>query len=362
MEQELIIKKKSNNVRLIIIIVAVLIGAFFGIRAYLQAQHHETTDNAQLDATLTSVRSAVSGFVVEVRFVENQVVKKGDTLVIIDDKDYKAKVMQARAMLASAESQTGISKSSAQAAQQNASASSINSSALQSNINAAQARLTKSKQELSRIEKMFADGAATQQQLDAARSENQSSNAMYEMAQRQYQAATTQAAGSQSSAKAQQGQISVAGAMVQQRMAELELAETQLKYTVITAPYDGIVSKKNVEVGQLIQYGQPLCSAVEISNLWVTANFKETQMNNIRVGQKVSIKLDAYENLKLTGTVESVSGGTGAKFSLLPPDNATGNFVKVTQRVPIRIKLDKTSEKNYYLTPGLSAFVDVEIN
>lgn len=362
MEQEIIKKKKSNRVRLIIIGVALLIAAFFGIRAYVHGKNHETTDNAQLDATLTSVRSAVSGFVMEVRFVDNQTVRQGDTLVIIDDKDYKAKVMQARAMLQSAESQTGISRSSAQAAQQNASASSISTSALQSNISAAQARLTKSRQELSRIEKMFADGAATQQQLDAARAEYQSSNAMYEMAQRQFNAATTQASSTQSTAQAQQGQISVSASLVQQRLAELELAETQLKNTVIVAPFDAVVSKKNVEVGQLIQYGQPLCSAVETNNLWVTANFKETQLEKIRIGQKVSIKLDAYEQLKLTGTVESIGGATGAKFSLLPPDNATGNFVKVTQRVPVRIKLDKFEKKDFYLAPGLSAFVDVEIN
>lgn len=362
MEQEVITAKKNNKVRLIIIVVVLLIAAFFGIRAYIHGQNHETTDNAQLDATLTSVRSAVSGFVKEVRFVDNQMVKKGDTLIIIDDKDYKAKVMQARAMLQSAESQTGISKSSAQAANQNASASSISTSALQSNISAALARFTKSKQELSRIEKMFADGAATQQQLDAARAENQSSNAMYEMAQRQFHAATTQASSTLSTAQAQQGQISVSASLVQQRLAELEVAETQLNNTIIVAPYDGIVSKKNVEVGQLVQYGQPLCSAVEISNFWVIANFKETQMSKIRIGQKVTIKLDAYENLKFTGTIESVSGATGAKFSLLPPDNATGNFVKVTQRVSVRIKLDKTNEKNYYLRPGMSAFVDVEIN
>lgn len=361
MEQEVITKKKNNKVKLIIIVVVLFIAVFFGIRAYVHGKHHETTDNAQLDATLTSVRSAVSGFVTEVRFVDNQTVKKGDTLVIIGDKDYKAKVMQARAMLQSAESQTGISRSSAQAAQQNASASSISTSALQSNISAAHARFTKSKQELYRIEKMFADGAATQQQLDAARAENQSSNAMYEMAQRQFHAATTQSSSILSTAQAQQGQISVSTSLVQQRLAELELAETQLNNTIIVAPYDCVVSKKNVEVGQLVQYGQPLCSAVENNNLSVTANFKETQLGRIRIGQKVSIKLDAYDKLNLTGTVESIGGATGAKFSLLPPDNATGNFVKVTQRVPVRIKLDNFDKKDYYLAPGLSAFVDVEI-
>lgn len=362
MEQEIIQKKKNKNRRLLIIVPLILIAAYFGIRSYIHSSHHETTDNAQLDATILSLRSAVSGFVVQVMFSDNQAVKKGDTLVIIDDKDYKAKVMQAKALLQSAESQTGISRSTAEAAQQNASASSINSSALQSNIKAAEARLTKSKLELSRVEKMFSDGAATQQQLDAARTENQSAMALYEMSRQQFQASATQASGSKSTAQAQQGQIGVASSLVQQRLAELELAETQLKNTVIVAPYDGIVSKKNVEVGQLVQYGQPLCSAIETGHFWVTANVKETQLKRIRIGQKVSVKLDSYEDLKLTGTVESIGGATGAKFALLPPDNATGNFVKVTQRVPIRIKLNQVDNKDYYLTPGLSAFVDIEIN
>lgn len=362
MQEETVKKSKLKPVNLIIISAAVLVAAFFGVRAWMKAQHHETTDNAQIDATITSVRSAVSGFVTEVRFTDNQFVKKGDTLATIDDKDYKAKVMQAKAQLQSAEAQTGISRSAAQAAMQNASASAMNSSALQSNIHAAQARLNKAQKDLSRVEKMFAEGSATQQQLDAVRAEWQTANAMVEMAQRLYAASTTQATGTRSSAQAQQGQVSVSGALVQQRIAELELAETQLKNTVIIAPYDGIVSKKSIEVGQLVQYGQPVCSAVEINNLWVVANFKETQLNKIRINQKVSVKLDAYPALKLTGLVESIGGATGARFALLPPDNATGNFVKVTQRVPVKIKLDSITNKEYLLAPGLSAFVDVEIN
>lgn len=361
MEQAAAVQQKKGKKKLMIIGSIALIVIIYGINAWRHAQHHETTDNAQLDATIISVRSAVTGFVKEVRFTDNQTVKKGDTLVIINDVDYRAKLLQARSMLHSAESQTGISRSVAQAALQNASASNINTTALQSNINAAQARLSKSQKELNRIEKMISEGAATQQQLDAAKAENQSAVALHEMAQRQYQAASSQATSVQSSARAQQGQVSVATALVQQRLAELEMAETQLKNTVIIAPFNGIVSKKAVEVGQLIQYGQPLCSVVEHEHLWVTANFKETQLNKIRVGQQVSIKLDAYKNLALTGIVESIGGATGARFSLLPPDNATGNFVKVTQRLPVKIKLNETDHKDYYLTPGMSAFVDVEI-
>lgn len=359
--KEVVENKKNNKLRYILIGVLLVAAAAYGLSIWLKSQHHETTDNAQLDANIISVRSAVSGFVVEVRFKDNQRVKKGDTLAIIDKSDYEAKVMQARAMLKSAVVQTGISQSSAHAATESASASVLNSSAMEANIESAQAGLTRSNKDIIRMRKMFAEGAATQQQLEAVNAENESANAKFDMASRQYQASANQATGARSSAKAQQGAIGVSNAVVEQRRAELELAETQLEHTLIIAPFDGIVSKKAIEVGQLVQYGQPICSAIEMNDLWVTANFKETQLEQIRVGEEVSIKLDAYPDLKLKGKVESIGGATGAKFSLIPADNATGNFVKVTQRVPVRIILDKYDEIEYTLSPGLSAFVDVEL-
>lgn len=354
--------KNKSYKRLIILGAVVLVAAIFGIRAWIKAQHHETSDNAQLDATITSVRSAVSGYVKEVRFTDNQRVKKGDTLVIIDNKDYAAKVMQARAMLQSAEAQTGVSRVTAEAATRSAAATSLNASALQSSIDAATARLNRAAKEVDRVENMFTEGAATQQQLDAVRAEYQSARAQHEMAVRQYQASATQSGSVQVSARAQKEQVGVSNALVQQRLAELQLAESQLAYTVIVAPFDGVVSKKAVEIGQLLQVGQPVCSAVESDNLWVTANLKETQLEHMKVGQKVNIELDAYPSLHLTGAVESIGAATGAKFSLLPPDNATGNYVKVTQRIPVRIKLNKVNPSNYTLSPGLSANVDIEID
>lgn len=352
--------KKKSPARLLLLAAVVLVGGFFGTRAYLHAQRHEETDNAQLDATITSVRSAVSGFVKEVRFTDNQRVKKGDTLAIIDNKDYQAKVMQAKAMLQSAEAQTGVSRVAAQAATQTAAATTLNASALQSGIAAARARLNKAEKEVDRVEKMFTEGAATQQQLDAVRAEYQSALAQHEQAVRQYRASATQSSSVQTTAQAQRGQVGVSNALVQQRLAELQLAESQLAYTAIVAPFDGVVSKKSVEAGQLLQVGQPVCSAVESNDLWVTANFKETQLERMQLGQKVNIALDAYPSLRLTGKVESIGAATGGKFSLLPPDNATGNYVKITQRIPVRIQLDKANSK-FPLTPGLSANVDIEI-
>src|ERR1700733_9374568 len=141
--------------------------------------------------------------------------------------------------------------------------------------------------------------------------------------------------------------------MVKQREAELALSKTQLNNTIITAPFDGLVSKKSVEVGQYLQLGTPICSAVDITNLYVTANFKETQIEDIRPGQEVKIKADAFPKAKIKGVMQSVAGATGAKFSLLPPDNSTGNFVKVTQRVPLRINVTEyPKEMAGVLFPG----------
>jgi membrane fusion protein, multidrug efflux system len=187
--------------------------------------------------------------------------------------------------------------------------------------------------------------------------------AQYEAAQSQYKASTAQAQGVRSQAEAIRAQTALAEAVVRQREAELKLANTQLSNAVIVAPSDGIVTKRAVEVGQYIIIAQPLCSTIDNTHLWVTANFKETQLSNIKVGQAVRIKLDAYPDIELHGKVQSFIGATGAKFSLLPPDNATGNFVKITQRIPLRVELTEVpKDKAELLFPGLSAFVEITTN
>lgn len=328
---------------------------------WIMAMGHEHTDNAQLDAMITPVRVVVPGYVTDVRFQDNQAVKKGDTLLVIDQKDYQAKLAQAAAALESAKAQLEMAKSGASSAASNASASELNSLAAKENISTAQARLTKAEKELARIEKMFADGAATQQQEEASKAEYETAKAQHEMLMKQSQAASSQAAGAQSQAESQQSQIQLAAAMVKQREAELALAQSQFNNTCLLAPFDGVISKKSIEVGQYLQAGSPICSAVDINNLYVTANFKETQITEMRIGQAVEIKVDAFPGMRLDGTLESIGGATGAKFSLLPPDNSTGNFVKITQRVPVRIQL-KEIPKEYagLLLPGLSADVDVK--
>lgn len=353
-------KGKKKQKRLVILGSSVLIIGTFIIIAWLSSLGHEHTDNAQIDAIITPVRSIVPGFVTDIKFTDNQQVKKGDTLILIDRNDYMAKVAQAEAALESAKAQLDLSKSGETTASLNANASVLTSQAAKENIATAQARLSKAEKEMARIEKMLKDGATTQQQYESVKAEYETAKAQSEMLKKQYEASSAQATGAQSQAEGQKSQIALSTALVKQREAELILAKTQLNNTVIVSPFDGIISKKSVEVGQYMQAGSPLCSAVDFTHLYVSANFKETQIEHMKPGQEVDLKVDAFPKAKLKGKLESFGGATGAKFSLLPPDNASGNFVKITQRVPVKIAITEfPQEMAGLIIPGLSVVADV---
>ncbi len=354
-------KGKKKQKRLVILGSSVLVIGTFIIIAWLSSLGHEHTDNAQIDAIITPVRSIVPGFVTDIKFTDNQQVKKGDTLVLIDRNDYIAKVAQAEAALESAKAQLDLSKSGETTASLNANASVLTSQAAKENIATAQARLSKAEKEMARIEKMLKDGATTQQQYESVKAEYETAKAQSEMLKKQYEASSAQANGAQSQAEGQKSQIALSTALVKQREAELILAKTQLNNTVIVSPFDGIISKKSVEVGQYMQAGSPLCSAVDFTHLYVSANFKETQIEHMKPGQEVDLKVDAFPKAKLKGKLESFGGATGAKFSLLPPDNASGNFVKITQRVPVKIAITEfPQEMAGLIIPGLSVVADVK--
>ncbi|MFL5762548.1 MAG: HlyD family secretion protein [Bacteroidia bacterium] len=356
-------EKKKSKKKLVIIAGILGTALVIAIIYFIISAGYVSTDNAQLDADIVPIRSSVSGYVKTIHFKDNDHVTKGQLLITIDDTDLKAKVAQADAALENAKAALLSVKSNATAVSQNAEASSLSSSSVQQSINSAKARLTKSQADFKRIENMFAAKAATQSQLDAAKADLDISTAQYEAAVSQYKSATAQSQGVRSQAEAQKAQITLAEAMVKQREAELALANTQLDNATVEAPCDGIVTKRAVEEGQYITIGQPMCSTIDKTHMWVTANFKETQMQNLRAGEDVSIRIDAYPDMKLSGKVGSFIGATGAKFSLLPPDNATGNFVKIIQRVPVRIELTEyPKDQADELFPGLSAFVEVKIN
>lgn len=355
-------KKKGKGRRFILIGGILVIVLTLGLVYYFRSLGYETTDNAQIDADIIPVRTSVSGYVKEIRFKDNQLVKKGDTLLLINDDEFQARVLQAEAALENAKANLVAVKNNADAGFLNADAALLSSETTAKNIDVAETRLNKVQEDYQRIKNMFNAKAATKAEMDAIEAELAIAEAQFIAAKNQYKASSAQSKGVKSQATGQKSLIALAEALVKQRDAELMLAKTQYAYTVVTAPCDGIVSKRSVDQGQFVTMGSPICSAIDLTSLWVTANFKETQIDKIRKEQSVEIAIDAYPSLKIVGKIDSYIGATGAKFSLLPPDNSTGNFVKIVQRVPVKIRLVnlKESEK-LMLLPGLSAYVSVKV-
>lgn len=352
----------KRNIKLIVVLSLLAIMLIIGVVYFINSANFETTDNAQLDADIVSVKSSVPGYIKTIGFKDNESVKKGDTLFIIDDSDLKTKVAQADAALENAKANVVSVQNSSVASNQNYNANILSSSSIEQNINSANAKLTKVKADYNRIENMFKAKAATQSQYDAAKADLAIAQAQHDAAVSQFKSSNAQSQGVHSQGEAIKAQISLSQALVRQREAELTLAKIQLGNSVILSPCNGIVTKRAVEVGQYITVAQPLCSTIDNSHLWVTANFKETQVEDIKLGQQVDVKIDAFPKIKIKGVVQSFIGATGAKFSLLPPDNSTGNFVKITQRVPVRIELTEyPKESANTLFPGLSAFVEVKV-
>ncbi|MEP6989643.1 MAG: HlyD family secretion protein [bacterium] len=340
-----------SRVVLIVVVLAAVLGLGWGVKQWLYGRSHESTDNAQVDGHLVPVLAKVSGYVTGVSVAENDHVRADSTLVRIDEREYSVKLAQSDADLAAARAAAGGSgvEGQAQAMVQTASGQ---RAALDANIVAARANATKAEADLSRMRELVAKQIVSRQQLDAAQAAADAARAQLSSAQRSAGAAGAGIVNAQAGVRLAQARL--AGAQ-----ASRDNAQLQLSYTRITAPVSGIISRKQVEVGQLVQAGQPLLTVVADTGVWVTANFKETQLSDLKVGQPVELDIDAYGGCSAKGTVESLSAATGAKFALLPPDNATGNFTKVVQRVPARIKVTEGCGAAHPLRPGMSVFAHV---
>lgn len=340
--------KKKNKVLPIVLGVLIVIGSIFGVKEYLYFSKHVDTDDAQIDGDISPVVARVGGYVKDIYFEENTKVNQDQVLVTLDDRDYKIKLEQAMAGQVGANAGVGVSQ--AQIA-----ATAANTSTAKANIEAARVKLNLAQKDYERYANLIKDGAITQQAFDQAKAQKETAQAAYTAAVDQYNAAVKQVGTTQS-------QLSVSNSGVTQRQSDVDFAKLQLSYTQIKAPATGVVSKKNVQKGQLVQAGQSLFAIVNDNSLFVTANFKETQLEKLRSGLKVKIEVDAYPDEELMGEIYNFSPITGAKGSLLPPDNATGNFVKVVQRVPVKIKLQSTNKELINkLRPGMSVKVSVAI-
>jgi membrane fusion protein (multidrug efflux system) len=370
-------EKKSKRKIILPIVALIVAGAalFFIVKKITYARHNEDTENSQIESNIIPVAPRVTGYVSEVYVEENQHVRKGDTLVKLDDRDLKIKLEQAEINLKNAGANVSVMRSNATSAEASATATSSSISTAQAIIETAQANLEAAKvrvwnatENFKRYEQLFNKTSATQQQFDAALAEKQSAERQLDVLQKQVQAAQAQmkAAQQQSAASRTQAQgvgtqINMAEVGIQQRQSEIDFAKLQLSYAYLLAPADGFVSKKNVQPGQLVNAGQTLMSVVEDGQLWITANFKETQIENMKVGQDVEVKVDAYPGHSFKGKIQSIQAATGSKFSLLPADNSTGNFVKVVQRVPVRITLLDDKNDQYDLRAGMNVTVAVKV-
>jgi len=329
--------RKKPPVGLIILAVVFVGLGTLGVNRYLYGLSHVSTDNAQVEGYVVPVLARVTGYVTGIHAVENQPVHAGDVLVELDDRDFRARLAQSEADLAAARATAGGKGLNGQAGAQVAAAEAA--------VAQAKANDDRAHSDLDRYRTLAPRGVVSKQQLDAAEAGALAADAELNAAQKQVEAAKAALTG--------------ADARLLAAMASRDQAELNLSYTRVTAPISGVVSRKTIEIGQLVQSGQPTMSVVPLDDVWVVANLKETEVRNVVPNDKAIIEVDSYPGKKFTGHVESLSPATGAKFSLLPPDNATGNFTKVVQRIPVRIRLDGPIDPARPLRPGMSVTATV---
>jgi membrane fusion protein (multidrug efflux system) len=402
MAEEKVVESAGNGRWRIIAIAVVVLLLVAGI-FWWRTRGHESTDDAQVDGHITQIAARVGGPVIRVNVTNNMAVKAGDVLVQIDPREYEIAVQRAKAELADAqanaaaartgvpiaqvETRSGVSTASGgvQEAEAAVEGSAQQTEAARSNLVAAQARLrereataTKTARDVERFRGLVQKDEISQQQFDAAVAQADAARAAADAAKsdvasaqtaigvaeqrtRQLRGAAAQARANLASAqtapqqlKVTEARASAADARVQQAQAALAQAELNLEHACVKAPTDGVVSRKTVEVGQVVQPGQPLMALVDLVDVWVTANFKETQLKAMHPGQTASVEVDALGGREFRAHVDSIAPATGAKFSLLPPENATGNYVKVVQRIPVKIVFEPGQDTDHRLRPGMS--------
>jgi membrane fusion protein (multidrug efflux system) len=384
--------------------IGAIVLALVGVGVWLRlTAGRESTDDAQVDAHVTQIAARVSGTVTRVAVNDNQVVEAGAVLVELDPRDYQVAVDKARAELAdteatavAAQSNVPISSTTAvsnlttarggvaqaeggvAASEREVEAARARLTTAHARVREAEANATKAARDVERLRGLLAKDEVSQQQFEATSAAADAQRAAADSARSQVAEAEVgirvaeskllQARAGEQQARAElrtaetgpsqvtatKARASSAEARVQQARATLAQAELNLQYATVKAPVRGVVSKKGINAGQVVQAGQPLLAMVQLDDVWITANFKETQLKNMRAGQPATVDVDAFGGREFKGKVDSIAGATGARFSLLPPENATGNFVKVVQRVPVKIVLEPGQDPEHLLRPGMS--------
>lgn len=341
-------KKKKSPLKLIIFLIVLVVAGYFGYKKINFALGHESTDNAQVETQLIPVLPRVAGYVKSIAVKDYDSVKAGQLLVELDDAELQTQLLQLEA-----------DNQAAQADLSNAKAA-LNNSLVSLRVNRGdidinQVKLEKAQKDYTRNKNLFAESAVTQKQLDDAKYD-------YETLSKELDNSHNDLASAESRISVLQAAVQKAQANIEIKKAQIDQQKLKLSYTKVYAPQAGKIGKKNISLGQYVQSGAPLFTIVNDTTYWIVANFKENQINRLHPGMPVDIEVDAYPNLKLKGSVESLSDATGARFALLPPDNASGNFVKVTQRVPVKIAINDLTQYKEVLRAGLSVYVSVPLN
>ena len=339
------IKSKVAN---LVVLLLIVFGIYWIVTQYFHIGDQSYTESAQVEEFINPVNTRVAGYIKEIRYVEHQAVKKGDTLLVLDDREILTQVGQAEAAYQNA------------LAMKNATGSSVNTvsnnvNVMESNIAGAKARLWNAEQNLNRYKNLLAAEAVTKQQYDAVKTEYDALKAGYETLVNQKQTANL-------STQEVKSKLGINDAEIKRAKSALDMARLNLSYTVIVAPYDGVMGRRTISEGQLVQAGQQIGTIVLNGQKWVTANFLEKQMPNIKIGSKINMSADALGNEKFEGVVTAISAATGSKYSAVPTDNSTGNFVKVQQRIPVRIEFTEKNDKNKIeqLRAGMNMVLQLE--
>lgn len=315
---------------------------------------HITTDDAFIDGRVHTISARVKGSISQILVEDNQFVRKGDLLVEIDPADYDVRVREARSGLEVEVSRLAEVEARINVARKQMEEISASIQSARANLELQEANAKQAESDAKRAENLFAQGTISRDRYEKTQT-------AYSVALAQVKAAREQVKQAEKSLEAQASIVRQTMALrssqlssIREREAKLEAAKLTYGYTKVYAPSDGYVTKRSVEVGNHVEVGQPLMAIVALDDIWVTANYKETQLENVRPGQKVRFTVDTYPGKRFTGKVESIMSGTGAVFSLFPPENATGNYVKVVQRIPVRIALDRGTDSDHVLRIGMS--------
>ena len=334
----------GNIVITVVAIVLFLAGAVYFFQYWKYSEQYEETNDAQVESYINPVSSRAGGYIQRVCFNEHQLVKLGDTLVILDDREYRAQMEAAEATIEDAKAQIIVLTANIRSAE---TGTSVN----QDQIKGAGARYVQQQQDIKRYTNLVKEEAATGADLEQVK-------AHYDVAESDYSAAKNALRTNEARIAELKTHFALLQADIKRKQAALELARLNLSYTIIRAPYSGRLGRKNILEGQQIQPGQPLVSIVNEGEKWIAANYKETQVANMYVGQPVDIRVDAIDGKVFKGKIMAIAGSTGSRFSLLPPDNSTGNFVKIIQRVPVKIEfVDKQGDN---VVPGMNVTVAVK--